>query len=529
MALMDVSNDPAHARGAKAAGFSVPGLTKPALVAEKPTAKASKASKTTKAAEGAARVTRKRVPGAKKTAALTTTPPPAASRAKATAKENVSFVEAPADPKTPREPKTPGEPAVGFETSSLAAEDVTQQCKTPGNVTFAAQDVGQDEGGDVDDQRNDGGGACKRVSRRQHARPERFGEFKSWNSVQKGTLGTPGHGLLSKQAKLRLGGRDEAEGSATSTSSGGSSAGGSSKGGAESAEEKNAKMAAAAAAAATPTTARFNAAASDAAAREVRERVEALMRMADEVLPVEDPAAEKAAANEKSLREQLSDSWNGQGYYAKLMTQMATPKKEGEKKEEEEQDEATGKATGNAANAAVSKKAPAASAAHAAPKTHPSAAAAPPAVSGSGGAGVAKKLGSSALASRATANAGWMLAGVVGASKPDSPAFGAASESGEALEAIKAELAQVRAELAAAKEEAETLRSDAALAESEAESLGNTLESQTHQLRSKDAENKALKADLAQIKAKAATASQAMAVAIKQAVDAAVAKCVAEM
>ena len=75
----------------------------------------------------------------------------------------------------------------------------------------------------------------------------------------------------------------------------------------------------------------------------------------------------------------------------------------------------------------------------------------------------------------------------------------------------------------------ETLRSDAALAESEAESLGNTLESQTHQLRSKDAENKALKAELAQIKAKAAAATAAMAEAIKQAVDAAVAKCVAEM
>ena len=529
MALMDVSNDPAHARGAKAAGFSIPGLTKPALVAEKPAAKASKASKASKAADGAARVTRKRAPGAKKAAALTTTPPPAASRAKMTAKENVSFAEAPADPKTPREPKTPRAPAVGFGASSLAAEDVTQQFKTPGNVTFAAQDVEEDEEGHADDQGDDGGAACKRVSRRQHARPERFGEFKSWNSVQKGTLGTPGHGLLSKQAKLRLGGRDEAEGSGTSTSSGGSSAGGSGKGGAESAEVK-AKLAAQAVAAATPTTARFNAAASDAAAREVRERVEALMRMADEVLPVEDPAAAEAAANEKSLREQLSDSWNGQGYYAKLMTQMATPKKEGEKKEEDERPgEATGKATGNAADTVVSKKPPAVSATQAAPKTHPSAAAAPPAVSGSGGAGVAKKLGGGALASRATANAGWMLAGVVGASKPDSPAFGAASESGEALEAIKAELAQARAELAAAKEQAETLRSDAALAESEAESLGNTLESQTHQLRSKDAENKALKAELAQIKAKAAATATAMADAIKQAVDAAVAKCVAEM
>ena len=527
MALVDVSNDPAHARGAKAAGFSIPGLTKPALVAEKPAAKASKASKAAKTADGAAKATRKRAPGAKKAAALTTTPPPAASRAKMTAKENVSFAEAPADLKTPREPKTPCAPAAGF-AEAAAAEDVAQQFKTPGNVTFAAEELEEDEEGHADDPRDDAGGACKRVSRRQHARPERFGEFKSWNSVQKGTLGTPGHGLLSKQAKLRLGARDEeSEGSGTSTSSG--------KGGGESAEAakaKAAKAAAAAAAAATPTTARFNAAASDAAAREVHERVEALMRMADAVLPVEDPAAAAAAANEKSLREQLSDSWNGQGYYAKLMTQMATPKKEGEKKDEEEEaslSEATGKANGNAANGAVSKKAPVASAAHAAPKQHPSAAAAPPAVAGSGGAGVAKKLGGGALASRATANAGWMLAGVVGASKPESPAFGAASEAGEALEALKAELASARAELAAAKEEAETLRSDAALAESEAESLGNTLESQTHQLRSKDAENKALKAELAQIKAKAAGTAAEMAEAIKQAVDAAVAKCVAEM
>lgn len=457
MALTDVSNDPAHARGAKAAGFSIPGLTKPALVAEKPAAKASKASKATKAADGTAKATRKRAPGAKKAAALTTTPPPAASRAKMTTKENVSFAEAPADPKTPYEPKTPRAPAVGF-AEAAAAADVTQQFKTPGIVTFAAHDV-EDEEDHADDQGDDANcganGEKRGRSRRQHARPERFGEFKSWNSVQKGTLGTPGHGLLSKQARLRLGGRDEsvAEGSGTSTSTAGSSGGGSrsSSSSAKSAESAQAKMAAQAAAAATPTTARFNAAASDAAAREVRERVEALMRMADAVLPVEDPAAAAAAANEKSLREQLSDSWNGQGYYAKLMTQMATPKKQGEKKEGDEPGEATGKATGNAANAApghgaaVSKKTTAASAAPSAPKPHAAAAAAPPAVSGSGGACVAKKLGGGALASRATANAGWMLAGVVGASKPASPAFGAASESGEELEAVKAELVRARA------------------------------------------------------------------------------------
>ena len=510
MALADVSNDPAHAKA-----FNIPGLTKPALKAEaKPTGKTSKASKTAKTAKAAAagdsaKVTKlkKRAPGAKKAATLTTTPPPAAAKAKIAATENtgtpdyakVQFQEA--APKTPYEPKTPYASGVVDLCGTSSAEDVTQQFKTPGNVTFAAHDDERVEEDGVDENADESVDANgKRVSRRQHAKPTRFGEFKSWNSVQKGTLGTPGHGLISKQARVRLGeSRNESAGS-----SGGSSS------------STEPSVAAQAAAAATPKTARFNAAASNAAARDVHERVAALMRMADAALPVEDPeAAAAAAVDEKSLREQLSDSWNGQGYYAKLMTQMATPKKEGEKPDEEQH--AVAKQPNGAATKKVAKQQPLGAGA-----------AAPLAVSGSGGAQVAKKLNGNALASRATANAGWMLAGVVSqAPKPASPAFGASqSESGEVIDALKRELEDFKAQLAAAKDEANILRSDAALAESEAESLGNTLESQTHQLRAKDAENKALKLELASLKQNGSfkEKAQQMAEEIKKALDAAVAK-----
>ena len=49
------------------------------------------------------------------------------------------------------------------------------------------------------------------------------------------------------------------------------------------------------------------------------------MKMADAVLPLEEDNGKDDAANQKSLREQLSDSWGGQGYYAKLASQMQTP------------------------------------------------------------------------------------------------------------------------------------------------------------------------------------------------------------
>ena len=184
-------------------------------------------------------------------------------------------------------------------------EDIPIAFKTPGNVTFAAHDDetgAETEDGDGDDSEEsvDANGA-KRVSRRAHARPERFGEFKSWNSVQKGTLGTPGHGLISKQARYRLGearNDGEAPHAAKESTSGQSSGGVNSSSGAPA-------MTAQAAAAATPTTARFNAAASNTAVNDVHERVAALMRMADAALPTEDPAAAANAVDEKSLREQV--------------------------------------------------------------------------------------------------------------------------------------------------------------------------------------------------------------------------------
>jgi hypothetical protein len=58
---------------------------------------------------------------------------------------------------------------------------------------------------------------------------------------------------------------------------------------------------------------------------DVQQRVRDLMAMADAVLPLEEDNGKDDAANQKSLREQLSDSWGGQGYYAKLATQMQTP------------------------------------------------------------------------------------------------------------------------------------------------------------------------------------------------------------
>jgi predicted nucleic acid-binding Zn-ribbon protein len=121
-----------------------------------------------------------------------------------------------------------------------------------------------------------------------------------------------------------------------------------------------------------------------------------------------------------------------------------------------------------------------------------------------------------------------MLAGVVSQPKSASspPQFGASSESEEALMALKRELDTTKAALVAAKEEAETLLADAALAESEAESLGNTLESQTLQLRAYNAENKALKAELAALRLNSFSKEKAlqMGETIKNAIDAAVAK-----
>jgi hypothetical protein len=316
MALADVSNDQAHAPRS----FNIPGLTKPARVGtalkeakgEKGAAK-KLSSKSSRVAVGGEALKKKRAPGTKKAAALVTTPPAATSVAKisATEHENNGTPEAQSvkfhEPlKTPYEPKNPyAASVVGAGNASGPMEDIPIAFKTPGNVTFAAHDDetgAETEDGDGDDSEEsvDANGA-KRVSRRAHARPERFGEFKSWNSVQKGTLGTPGHGLISKQARYRLGearNDGEAPHAAKESTSGQSSGGVNSSSGAPA-------MTAQAAAAATPTTARFNAAASNTAVNDVHERVAALMRMADAALPTEDPAAAANAVDEKSLREQV--------------------------------------------------------------------------------------------------------------------------------------------------------------------------------------------------------------------------------
>jgi len=223
MALADVSNDQAHAPRS----FNIPGLTKPARVGtalkeakgEKGAAK-KLSSKSSRVAVGGEALKKKRAPGTKKAAALVTTPPAATSVAKisATEHENNGTPEAQSvkfhePPKTPYEPKNPyAASVVGAGNASGPMEDIPIAFKTPGNVTFAAHDDetgAETEDGDGDDSEEsvDANGA-KRVSRRAHARPERFGEFKSWNSVQKGTLGTPGHGLISKQARYRSGRRE---------------------------------------------------------------------------------------------------------------------------------------------------------------------------------------------------------------------------------------------------------------------------------------------------------------------------------
>jgi hypothetical protein len=63
----------------------------------------------------------------------------------------------------------------------------------------------------------------------------------------------------------------------------------------------------------------------DRAVQDVHERVAALMQMAEDVLPIDQEPPTPAGVVKKGLREQLSDSWNNQGYYAKLAAQMMTP------------------------------------------------------------------------------------------------------------------------------------------------------------------------------------------------------------
>ena len=57
---------------------------------------------------------------------------------------------------------------------------------------------------------------------------------------------------------------------------------------------------------------------------DVHSRVAELMKAADEMLPDYAPSPAKSL-HAKSLREQLQESWQGKGYYARLMAQMASP------------------------------------------------------------------------------------------------------------------------------------------------------------------------------------------------------------
>jgi hypothetical protein len=544
MPLTDVSNVGADAQASKmptkapAKAFVIPGLTKPAPVAQAKEAKgkaaketAAKASKET--AKAPARAARKRAPAAKKEVTLTTTPtPPNAKRGsdRGAAKENAEPAEAAAPDqvtpeatkrtvsilttaKTPgmREPKTPHVSIAGVGDA-------------PPTVRFAEPEPEPEPEPAAAD------GRRTRGSRRANHAPKRFGEFTEWDAVQKGTLGTPGHGL--QMGRLIPSSED------SSSSSGDAPA--------------------------DPSTARFAAASSDATVREVHERVQALMKMADAALPLEEGGGNDETEG-KSLREALSESWNGQGYYAKLMAQMATPKGKGAKPEEEAHASGSGSggakkgsSGGSSGGSARSQPEPEvampslaqvtamfsaalpnlAAGARPAPvvlgkgkrTTHfaedaevpamPAAAAPPPAA--------AAPLAQPAVAREGARKVAGKEAPVSASTSSSSRRAKKSAEETDAsttperkIEALEAELAAVKSELEAAKGEIETLHADSSLAERESESLQNTLDTQTAQLRSKDAENKALKAELAKVKAVAAEAMRKMAAALNAAADAA--------
>ena len=537
MALTDVSNVGADAKASKmptkasAKAFVIPGLTKPAPVAQAKEAKGkaakeavAKASKET--AKAPARAARKRAPAAKKEVTLTTTPtPPNAKRRsdRGATKENAEPAEAAAPDqvtpeatkrtvsilttaKTPgmREPKTPHVSIAGVGDA-------------PPTVRFAEPEP-EPEPAAADGRRTRG-------SRR--AAPKRFGEFTEWDEVQKGMLGTPGHGL-----QMGIFPEDK-----DSSSSGDASA--------------------------NPSMARFAAASSDSTVREVHERVQALMNMADAALPLEEGGGNDETDG-KSLREALSESWNGQGYYAKLMAQMATPNGKGAKPEEEAHASGSGSGGAKKGNCGASsdgsaRSAPAsevampslaqvtqmfsaalpnlAAGARPAPvvlgkgkrTTHfaedaevpamPAAAAPPPATAAPLGQPAVARAGARKVAAK-EAPLSASISSTSRRAKKSAEETDASATAERKIETLEAALAAMKSELEAAKGEIETLHADSSLAERESESLQNTLDTQTAQLRSKDAENKALKAELAKVKAAAAEAMRKMAAALNAAADA---------
>jgi len=129
----------------------------------------------------------------------------------------------------------------------------------------------------------------RRSSRRVHKAAERFGEFQSWESVaadevppSPAFVGNP----RQRQAYLEAYAKAQYE------------------------EEIAARTAAGIS--------------TDGAVEDVHHRVAELMKMADDMLPDAAPSPAKSV-HAKSLREQLHESWQGKGYYARLMAQMASP------------------------------------------------------------------------------------------------------------------------------------------------------------------------------------------------------------
>jgi hypothetical protein len=193
----------------------------------------------------------------------------------------------------------------------------------------------------------------KRSSRRATIAPARYGEFLSWDNVK--ALGTPGHGL--KTGEGGGGGGDVNERDAgdvgdedfkendeenddhfhhhhRNTRSSGAASG-----------SRACSMGNGDNGATCPIPSlRFGPGPgiSDPTVQEVHDKVSALMRMAADLLPSGEDEAEDggggrrkggkkggrgagAAMEGKSLREKLSDAWDGKSYYAQLAAQMQSP------------------------------------------------------------------------------------------------------------------------------------------------------------------------------------------------------------
>ena len=192
-------------------------------------------------------------------------------------------------------------------------------------------------------------GGRKRSSRRATIAPSRYGEFLSWDSVK--AIGTPGQGLKKRETGDREEvdvGEDGDDDFVWDESENGD--------GCSARRSRACGMGSGDNGATCPIpTLRFAPAstASDPTVREVQDKVSALMQMAEDFLPPDEDEKDakrkgKGAKDDmegKSLREALSDAWNGQSYYAKLAAQMSSP----EPAEEQQKKSPTVKAKSKAA------------------------------------------------------------------------------------------------------------------------------------------------------------------------------------